>query len=226
MKTNPIPIIFFLIIQLSGIIAQEKNNDYIEFNDRKNIVHGIYLGINTGYGKIDRRNTINAGIKLAYVANRKFEYGIAAKFFYSDQTSADNISSNDISSTTGDVVGTYGGVHLEPILFSKSKINVSFPILIGPGVVAYIEESSSNKGEHEATTSDQVFVVEPGVNILFNFSRYVQIEAGAKYRFSSKFTIHPDAITRINGYSIDLGIKIGVFNLGRNRYKKKLSNES
>ncbi|GAA4272670.1 hypothetical protein U6A24_07945 [Aquimarina gracilis] len=66
-------------------------------------------------------------------------------------------------------------------------------------------------------------MVEPGINVLFNISRYAQIEAGIKYRFSSKIELVDSPIDRINGFTSEIGIKLGIFNMGRNRYKKKLN---
>ena len=62
--------------------------------------------------------------------------------------------------------------------------------------------------------------------MLYNISRYIQFEAGVKYRFSSRLNLESDYdISRINGFSAGLGIKVGVFNMGRNRYKKNIDHE-
>ena len=65
-------------------------------------------------------------------------------------------------------------------------------------------------------------MAEPGVSALFNISRYLQIEAGVKYRFSSRINLPPTRTVNINGFSAGIGIKVGVFNMGRNRYKKNV----
>jgi hypothetical protein len=93
--------------------------------------------------------------------------------------------------------------------------------------MGYINTNWSDEEEAERYQEDQwdaIFVVEPGVNVLYNISRYVQLEMGVKYRFSSKAELSPDTITRINGFSAGFGVKMGVFNLGRNRYKKNIPN--
>ena len=112
--------------------AQEPDDEYIEFNDRKNTVHGVYMGLAFHYGKIDKVDTYSTSFKVAYVANQQFEVGFAGTFFYSDQDFLNNITSRK-----EDIIGAYGGLHLEPIFFSKSKINLSFPILIGVGGVGF-----------------------------------------------------------------------------------------
>lgn len=222
MKHLKIILLFTPILGLYMSQAQE-NNEYIEFNDRKNIVHGVYLGINGGYGEIKGNETYIIGLKIAYVANRKFEVGLLTKGLFSNTDLPGVFSDND-----ADFGAVYSGFHLEPIFFSKSKFNLSFPVLIGGGAAGYINTDWVNNEEAERYQEDQwdaLFVVEPGVNVLYNLSRYVQLEAGIKYRFSSKVELSPDLINRINGFSSSFGIKVGVFNLGRNRYKKKISND-
>ncbi|MGI9551657.1 MAG: hypothetical protein ACR2MT_10685, partial [Aurantibacter sp.] len=115
-----------------------------------------------------------------------------------------------------------------PILFSKSMVNLSFPLLVGAGAVGYIEDNFNDPDYEEELNEDDfdgIFVVEPGVSMLFNVSRYLQLEAGLKYRFSSKFDLRPNGINRIDGFSAGIGVKVGIFNMGRNRYKKNIQDE-
>lgn len=214
-------VFLLLFLSLTGLVgAQDESDDYLEFNDRKNVVHGVYLGLTTAYGEIDGNSTYQGGLKVAYVANQQFEVGFAGTFFYSEQDLFNSTLSQD-----EDLIGAYGGLHLEPILFSKSKVNLSFPLLIGAGGVGYIGDNFNDEDfeeEFDEDDVDAIFVLEPGVSALFNISRYLQLEAGVKYRFSSKIDINPSPISRINGFSAGIGVKVGVFNMGRNRYKKNV----
>ncbi len=220
MKHLGIILLFTLIGYISKTTAQE-SQDYIEFNDRKNIVHGFYLGINPSYGEIEGKETYIMALKMAYVVNRQLEIGFETKGFYSEQNLRGIFLSN-----SADLGGVYAGLHLEPILFSKSRINLSFPILIGGGATGYINDDWNDDEfeENREQDWDAVFVVEPGINVLYNISRYVQLETGMKYRFSSKVDLSTDDITRINGFSFGFGLKVGIFNLGKNRYKKNIPN--
>ncbi|MEL6919042.1 MAG: hypothetical protein AAFO99_15100 [Bacteroidota bacterium] len=210
---------FFASISL---LSAQDSEDYVEFNDRRNIVHGVYLGITAHYGEIDGKDTYLAGLKVAYVANQQFEVGWSGVVFYSQQDLPNlNFSNNE------DVIGGYGGLHLEPIFFSKSRVNLSIPLLIGAGGIAYVDGDrvfDDDFDDNDVDTSDAFFVIEPGINMLYNVSRYLQLEVGIRYRFSSKIDLSPDPspLDRINGFSAGIGIKVGVFNLGRNRYKKKI----
>ncbi len=193
---------------------EQKNNDYIEFNDRKNILHGVYLGVDVGYGQIDGGNKIFlAGTKLAYVANRTMELGVAVKTFYSPLKKVDRSLNRDF-----EIYGVYGGLHVENVLFNEKKIKLSIPFLIGLGYIELHRDSI-------LTSNDMMLVFEPGINALFNLNKYIQFEGGVKYRYSTPIDPVPTVIENINGISINLGVKVGVFNLGKNRYKKELKDK-
>lgn len=213
-------IILVLLTCFSTLLqAQEDNNSYIEFNDRNNTVHGVYMGLGFHYGQIDKSDTYLNSFKVAYVANQKFEIGFIGVGFYSDLNRL-GLGTND-----EDLVGAYGGLHLEPILFSKSKFNLSFPLLVGAGATALIDGNLSDNDIDDNDDWAPIFVIEPGMSVLYNISRFIQLETGIKYRLSSKVNLNPDDnIDNINGFSVGLGVKIGIFNMGRNRYKKKLTN--
>ncbi len=203
-------LLFAITISLKGYSQNNKKTDYIEFNDRNNILHGIYIGVDVGYGLIDGKNDVSiVGAKLAYVANKKMELGIALRTFYSRLNEVDKTFNNDFN-----VFGIYGGFHLENVIFNNKKIKLSIPGLIGIG---YIEGS-----ENFTKSSDMMLVVEPGINALFNVNKYIQLESGLKYRISSPIDPVPTVINHINGFSIGMGVKVGIFNLGKNRYKKQL----
>lgn len=174
------------------------------------------------YGEIDGADTFIGGFKAAYVANQQFEVGFEGNFIYSEQDVF-----NTAFARREDLIGAYGGLHLEPIFFSKSRVNLSFPVLIGAGAIGVNGDNfDDNDFEGDLTEDDfdAVFVAEPGISALFNVSRYVHVEAGVTYRFSSKINVANSPVDRINGFSGGFGIKAGVFNMGRNRYKKKIDN--
>ncbi|WP_222984140.1 hypothetical protein [Flagellimonas meishanensis] len=210
--------LFFLLLTTMSR-GQNDNEEYITFNDRSNVVHGVYLGISTAYGEIEGEDTYIGGIKIAYVANRQFEIGFSGNFLYSDQNLFTPRTRNE------DLFAAYGGLHLEPILFGRSVVSLSFPLLIGAGAVGYIDGDAVRRNEDIDIHNDDVdavFILEPGVSALFNISRYLQLEAGIKYRFSSRIELVDSPVDRINGFSGGIGVKLGIFNMGRNRYKKQL----
>ncbi len=213
-------LLLFVLFAIGAKAQEDDDSNYITFNDRRNVVHGVYMGIGMGYGEIEGEDTFIGSFKVAYVANQQFEVGFLVKGLYSRQDIF-----NPRSGTNDDLFAGYAGFHFEPILFGTSPVSLSFPLFIGGGAVGYVERDIVDNEEDFDVDNDDVdpvFVLEPGVSALFNLSRYVQIEAGVKYRFSSKIELAQSPIDRINGFSSEIGIKVGIFNMGRNRYKKQL----
>ena len=213
-----IPMILFLITSHS--MAQDKQDEYITFNDRTNVVHGFYLGVAANYGEIEGISTYGGSLKMAYVANQQFEVGISASVFQSNQELI------TVGTIGNDLTGGILGAHLEPIFFSKNRVSLSFPLLIGVGFVGYVTDGNEDFDDDFIDTEfdniGTIFAIEPGVNALFNLSRYVQLEAGLKYRITSNFDLATSPIENLNGFFGGVGIKVGIFNLGRNRYKQKI----
>ncbi len=226
MKYSHFFILLLLFCFLNNVSAQE-SSDYLEFNDRKNVVHGVYLGFGAHYGSIakkfaDNTQTQSYSFKVAYVANRKLEVGFATVGFFS--TPKDIKARAEYGNNSVSINGLYGGLHIEPIFFSKSKINMSLPLLIGGGGISLRQGIRGQNGHYEWKVLP---VVEPGINALYNVNRYVQLEAGIKYRFSGKVNFKPAYnLTRINGFSAGLGIKVGVFNIESKRYIKKIKKDT
>ncbi|GAB5475553.1 MAG: hypothetical protein Mars2KO_36520 [Maribacter sp.] len=219
---NQKSIVLLLASFFSILGAAQEEDGYVEFNDRNNVVHGVYLGLTMRYGEVDDADTYMGGITVAYVANQQFEVGFEGNFIYSDQDVF-----NTALSRREDLIGAYGGLHLEPIFFSKSRVNLSFPLLVGAGGIGVIDDNFDEDFDQDLTEDDfdAIFVAEPGISALFNISRYLQIEAGVKYRFTSKINLVNSPVDRLNGFSGGIGIKVGVFNMGRNRYKKTIGDD-
>ncbi|RKR12968.1 hypothetical protein CLV91_1680 [Maribacter vaceletii] len=215
---NKNKLLLFFLLAFSLLSKAQDTTDYIEFNDRNNVVNGVYLGLSAIYGELGGEALYGGQFKIAYVADQKFEVGIEITGFQSDQQF---ITSSTIENK---LTGGYVGTHLEPILFSKRKVSLSFPLFIGLGAIGYTnngDDFDNDFIEKEYEDVKAIFVLEPGANALFNISRYLQLEAGIKYRITNNFNLATSPIKNFNGFSAGIGIKVGVFNMGRNRYKKK-----
>ncbi len=208
MKKKNIIITVFALVYVGLLTAQEEYS-----NQNEKIVHGVYGGGSVIFGSVEDNDTYGGSFKVAYVANKQFEIGFSSTGLYTNLDIPTNFSSEY------DLAALYGGLYIAPILFHQSKVNVAFPIVIGAGAAGIIEDNVYDNDffENYEDEWEGMFVVEPGVSVLYNINRYVQLESGIKYRFTSKVDFENSSIDRVNGVSINIGIKVGVFDIGRNR---------
>ncbi|MGS0528249.1 hypothetical protein ACU8V7_26615 [Zobellia nedashkovskayae] len=95
MKQLRISLLALVLGATFSSFGQDETNEYLEFNNRKNVVHGVYLGLDLGVGEIDGEPSYTGGIKVAYVANQQFEVGFAGTFLYSQQDLFNNTLSRN-----------------------------------------------------------------------------------------------------------------------------------
>ena len=192
-------------------VDSTSTSNYIEFNDNTHTVNGVYLGLTFYYGEIDGKSSFMNGLKIAYVANQKFEVGISGVGFFSNQNNNGPLENNG-------VFGGYGGIYLVPIFFGGSTFSLTMPITIGAGAVVHSFDDWHNiDHDYEITAEDwdPFFVFEPGLSLEYNISNNLKFEMGVKYRVTSEVNLYPGSIQNVNGFSGGIGLKIGVFNLGK-----------
>ena len=89
---------------------------------------GFYFGFTTGYSQVDNYDAFSAGATLAMIANHGLAIGFSGKGFFSEPYKL-----TDVTNTSYNYAGGYGGLLIEPIIMPKSPVHVSFPILLGVG---------------------------------------------------------------------------------------------
>src|SRR5512145_303239 len=99
----------------------------------------------------------------------------------------DEVAQEDIS-----LAGGYGGFFFEPVVFPKYPVHVSFPILIGAGGVAVVRDSDSDddwEDDFKSEASDAFMVIEPGVEVELNITRFFKFCLGGYYRYTSEIEV-------------------------------------
>lgn len=127
---------------------------------------------------------------------------------------------SDIRSNTLDSAGNYyhlqtgyGGMVIEPVLFSKKLIHVTFPVLLGVGGTSLTRESLYDESTYDDhwLNPEMYFVARPGVNIEINLLRILRLDMGINYRFASGYQMENATPSMLNGWSGNIGLKIGWF---------------
>jgi hypothetical protein len=221
-------IVLMALITVTISMAQEDKSRTEQefktiFNGNRNnnkVVHGGYGAILMNYSQIDNKDAFLAGIRGMWLINHGIGIGIGGYGFASELKFSQN--SNDNNMNDYSLAGGYGGLVIEPIIAAKHPVHVSFPVLIGAGGVASVQEQWSPYPVHDndyySEDAEAYFVIEPGVEVEFNMVKFFRLAVGGYYRFTSDVnlntwtgsdykTINPD----LSGFSVGLTLKFGKF---------------
>ena len=214
-------LLFAAILMAGPLSAQQMNDGGDEpfttvFGNQSNAVGG-YISLGLGNTIINDNNAFFGQFRLAARLGHSFSIGIAGAGF-SDWMYGLNHDRPGISPDGYNIEGGYGGLLLEPVFAPKFPVHLSFPILIGAGGVAFTEdregydwEDWEYDNERIALESDAYFVVEPGVELEFNLSRFIRMGTGVSYRFTNAIDVDGKKEYLLNGLSCSVNIKLGVF---------------
>lgn len=218
-------IILSLLLVVSFVGAQDNyENDQIQSIFTRKKSNGGYGAFSFGYSEIDGRDALIAGARGAFIFDHALAIGLGGYGFINNLNyhSYYHPDDNNYRFTT---TGGYGGLFIEPILFGKKPVHLSFPILFGIGGVALVDEHSwdwdwdwDQNHDYYKYDNDVFFVAEPGIELEFNLARFFRLAAFASYRFTSKLELYngaspgkmadPDLLETFN---VGLTFKFGKF---------------
>jgi opacity protein-like surface antigen len=177
----------------------------------KNNAIGGYGAILIQYTELDDRDAFVFGARGALIMGHMMSLGLAGSGFFND-VHYDPVLEQDIS-----LAGGYGGFFFEPVIMPKYPVHVSFPILIGAGGLAVVSVDNEDNwnDNYKSEASDAFMVIEPGVEIELNVTRFFRFCVGAYYRYTSdvdiedpQFNVPTDIL---QGFSGGVTFKFGRF---------------
>jgi hypothetical protein len=182
-------------------------------NGKCKIPFGYFIELDGGYSHFGHKSVFLPGISAGIILNHHFTIGLTADFFNSSEGSHGQHSENDSTSTRhhgSSLNGGYGGLLLEYTLFPQSKIHVSFPLIIGGGMVRHSQRArpgdstfSQNEWSHNNFShGEHFFVIEPGVKLELNVVKKLRVGLGISYRYSPErdhLVTSPDLLNQLTG---------------------------
>jgi hypothetical protein len=118
--------------------------------------------------------------------------------------------------------GGYGGLVVEYILWPMKRVHLSFPLLIGGGMLEYTRQHSdsthNDSDDHhhydhryDRVAHDTYFVVEPGVKAEANLLKFMRLGIGVSYRYTPDLKLVNTSKTLINQFNLNVSLKFGKF---------------
>ena len=149
-------------------------------------------------------------IRGAWVVNRSLGIGFEIDGLL-PVSKYENIDPEGLSSSY--LIGGYGGLVLEPILWSNSVVHLTFPVSAGAGWLGYVEDWENDPYNYNGDLydNDVFWYIEPGANLEVNIARFCRLSLGVSKRFTQDLVLietPSDAFDNLN-YSVTL--KFGGF---------------
>lgn len=171
---------------------------------------GFYFGFNSQYSQVAGYDAFGAGGTFALIANHGLAIGFSGKGFFTEPYEIIRGSNTSYSYTGG-----YGGILIEPIVFPKYPVHVSFPILLGAGGIARSVLTNYNYPydytEIYVENAEAFMIAEPGVEIEFNVARWMRLAIGATYRFTTPLETSIYDTKPMDGFTGGFSFKFGKF---------------
>ncbi|NTW23623.1 MAG: hypothetical protein HGA37_02895 [Lentimicrobium sp.] len=216
MRTIITSMILALSLMVGLVNAQDTGNSTVEPFSNQQAVGG-YISLGIGNTIINNENALLGQFRIAARLGHGFSIGLAGSGF-TDCIYGLNYDRPQLSPEGYYIEGGYGGLLLEPVFAPDFPVHLSFPILIGAGGVAFTESQEDydwNEWEfednHYVLESKAFLVVEPGVELEFNLSRFVRMGAGISYRFTNSIAVGGKREHLLNGITGAINLKVGIF---------------
>lgn len=173
---------------------------------------GAFLGFQTKFTEINNQGAMMTGGEVNIIINRRLNLGFAG---YGLVTNVESNSIDELGRPYFIEMG-YGGLNIEPVMFSKSLIHFTVPVLLGAGGIAesnlryqyfdYDENFFDNLHR-----SDMFLFVEPGVNAELNVFKFFRVAGGVSYRWVSDVQIPTLSSATVNGWNANIALRFGWF---------------
>ena len=211
MKKSAIFLGLLLAISATAFAQDRDESDGFQTLVGSSNTVGGYGAISMQYTKLEDRDAFVFGARGGIIMGHVVTIGLGGSGFFND-VHYDPIAGRDIS-----LAGGYGGFFFEPILMPKFPVHVSFPILLGAGGVAVVSVDDDNdwNDNYKSEASDAFMVIEPGIEVELNITRFFRFCVGGYYRYTSdvdiedpEFSVPTDIL---KGFSGGVTFKFGRF---------------
>jgi len=194
-------IILSVFVILISTISFSKEYDSPKKNDQFKTKFSNHIGDNRfsgafsiGYSNIDKEKAFIYGGKVEGLVGHSIGFGVGGMGFV-DYSHYDNTLQKQVI-----LKGGYLGLYIEPILFSKFPVHLSFPLLLGAGKIV---TQAWDMPSDQYMIDEVYFIAEPAAELNLNFTEEdFGIALGASYKFTSLFNtlsfstspLSPDAL--------------------------------
>jgi len=174
------------------------------------VSNGGYGALSLGYTQIEGQHAFLTGGRGAWIIGHKLGLGLAGYGFINDPVF------DDLERLYYNLSGGYGAFLIEPILFGRWPVHLSFPILAGAGGIARasFSEDLFTQGEPAEAYLEEAtlfLIAEPGAELEFNLLQWMRLSVFGSYRFTSNLNMIDVGPNALVGWSAGVTLKVGIF---------------
>jgi hypothetical protein len=203
-----------IILFCVSAFSQDPEFEYYKSREIKTLLGrnrqgGGYCAFTSGYSVIDDKHAVLFGGRFGWLASHAVGIGLGATGFINEFHYEPSLDKDVF------LAGGYGGLYVEPIVFPRSPIHVSFPVLLGAGGISYVSKES-DMNNNLIQDSEAFLLIEPAAELELNLTRFFRLSMGVSYRFPTAFDVGltrtPKASAEsIKGMSYIVSMKFGKF---------------
>ncbi|GAB4405485.1 MAG: hypothetical protein OHK0053_31400 [Microscillaceae bacterium] len=180
------------------------------FSNNAQTHHGFFVAPTIKITRLNDETALMPGLRAAWVINRSVALGFDAYGLVPTIEDPTIVPGMDVRPLLG-----YGGLFVEPILWSNRMVHFSFPVSFGAGWFGYVEDwddDEFNLGGSRSLIDDEVFwVIEPGANAELNVASFLRLSLGVSYRIVEDLSIRNTEPDALRGFNTNFSLKFGRF---------------
>ncbi|WP_062044393.1 hypothetical protein [Lentimicrobium saccharophilum] len=221
MKMIHLALLAIFLTTSPRLFAQEEDFDVSSpvrtiFGDQPTALGG-YISFGMGNAALKGHNAFAGQMRLAARINHSLSIGVAGTGF-TDMIGGLNYDRLETIPDGYYIDGGYGGLLLEPVFAPDFPVHLSFPMLFGAGGVALTEDRNiydwedwEYDNERFAIEAAPFLILEPGVEMEINLSRFMRLGLMVSYRFTTAVRLDAGREYLMNGFHAGALLKLGVF---------------
>lgn len=203
-----------LLLLTFAVKSQDPEFQYYKDKEIKTILGrnragGAYGSFSVGYSTIDNKQAVLLGGRFSCIASHYIGIGVGGTGFINEYHYEPGLDREVF------LTGGYGGLYLEPILFPRFPVHLSFPVLLGAGGISYISKDP-DLNNNFIEDSEAFILIEPSAEIELNLTKFFRLSFGVSYRLPTPFNVGISETSPVNaeslkGLSYIVSFKFGKF---------------
>ena len=209
-------VVLFLLLAVFPLIAQPAGQPRTLFGDSLDLTGG-YFGMTARYTNVLSNDAVLLGFSGGVVIGHRINIGLAGCWSTSvlknpayEQVLREREPNIELSGL--ELRYGYGGFLIEPILFHRSALHLTVPVIVGVGGVSYsYPPPNSYSYQRNRTDGQAFFALEPGLELELSIVSALRLGLGGSFLYTSDLDLPATSADVLRTAMGRMTLKFGVF---------------